>query len=339
MFKYLIAIKPLGLLYGSAGRFLSPENLVGRSGTSFPPSAATLSGLFAATYPSTELQSMRLAGPFWAKSDDPQNFYVPTPFNYLVDNGSIKQQLFWNPETQKWLTRSGTPPAGKFEKGTWIGISDWQQPGQVYTNPWKYLPHLHPRLKLDERKVDADSDFGSLFLENAIQMHPDACLVYLSNVSLPDGWYRFSGEGHMVDVQCIEIANSTQKLLSQPVGHQFVLITPAVWGSNRLSYREPMIYENNELQPAWKRASLLTERSIPWRYRLGGKGNTKRLSRGRYAVCVGSVYALVEPILQPWQDWPETWFPTEAYSFKRWGCGLALPLPQVIASQNLSGAA
>lgn len=201
MFRYLIAIKPLGLLYGSAGRFLSPENLVGRSGTSFPPSAATLSGLFAATYPSTELQSMRLAGPFWAKSDDPQNFYVPTPFNYLVDNGAIKQQLFWNPETQKWLTRSGTPPAGKFEKGTWIGINDWQQPGQVYTNPWKYLPHLHPRLKLDERKVDADSDFGSLFLENAIQMHPDACLVYLSNISLPDGWYRFSGEGHMVDVQ------------------------------------------------------------------------------------------------------------------------------------------
>ncbi|NJR66897.1 MAG: CRISPR-associated protein Cmr3, partial [Leptolyngbyaceae cyanobacterium CRU_2_3] len=48
MFRYLIAIEPLGLLYGSAGKFLSPENLVGRSGNSFPPSAATLSGLFAA---------------------------------------------------------------------------------------------------------------------------------------------------------------------------------------------------------------------------------------------------------------------------------------------------
>lgn len=37
MFQYLILIQPLGFLYGSAGRFLSPENLVGRSGTSFPP--------------------------------------------------------------------------------------------------------------------------------------------------------------------------------------------------------------------------------------------------------------------------------------------------------------
>jgi CRISPR-associated protein Cmr3 len=83
-FEYLIVIEPLGLLYGSAGRFLSPENLVGRSGTSFPPSAATLSGLYAANSSSMELESLRLAGPFWAKSDDPQNFYVPTPFNYLV---------------------------------------------------------------------------------------------------------------------------------------------------------------------------------------------------------------------------------------------------------------
>ena len=67
----------------------------------------------------------------------------------------------------------------------------------------------------------------------------------------------------MMDVRCIEVANSTQQLLSQPVNHQFALITPAVWGSTRLSYREPMIYENNDLQPAWKRTSLLTERAIP----------------------------------------------------------------------------
>jgi len=45
MFKYLISISPLGLMYGSAGAFLSPENLVGRSGAKFPPDAATLSGL------------------------------------------------------------------------------------------------------------------------------------------------------------------------------------------------------------------------------------------------------------------------------------------------------
>ena len=46
MFKYLIRVHPLGMLYGSAGAFLSPENLVGRSGAKFPPEASTLAGLF-----------------------------------------------------------------------------------------------------------------------------------------------------------------------------------------------------------------------------------------------------------------------------------------------------
>jgi CRISPR-associated protein Cmr3 len=338
MWQYLIVITPLGLLYGSAGRFLSPENLVGRSGTSFPPSTATLSGLFASTYSSVELQSLILAGPFWANSAEPQNFYVPTPFTYLVDNGAIQQQLGWNPETQQWMTAKGTQPTGKFTKHTWIEIADWQHPQQVHSHPWKYLPHLHPQLKLDERRVNTDSN-GSLFLENAVQMHPDTCLIYLSNIPLQDGWYRFGGEGHMVDVHSIKISPSTQQLLSQPVGDRFALITPAVWGSTRLSYREPMVYESNELQPAWHLATLLTERPHPWRYRLGGKGNTKRLSRGRYAVPAGSVYVLATAIAQSWQDWSEAWFPTEAYSFKRWGCGLALPLPPLMASQNLSGVA
>ncbi|WP_321572285.1 hypothetical protein [Calothrix sp. PCC 6303] len=45
MFKYLISIHPLGFMYGCSGEFLSPENLVGRSGRKFPPEAATLSGL------------------------------------------------------------------------------------------------------------------------------------------------------------------------------------------------------------------------------------------------------------------------------------------------------
>jgi CRISPR-associated protein Cmr3 len=57
------------------------------------------------------------------------------------------------------------------------------------------------------------------------------------------------------------------------------------------------------------------------------KGKTKRLSRGRYAVPAGSVYVLPEP-LPAWEDWDEAWFPMEAYSYKRWGCGFALPLPQ-----------
>lgn len=329
MFNYLITLEPLGLLYGSAGRFLSPENLVGRSGTSFPPNAVTLSGLFASSYSSSELQQLQLAGAFWGRLEDlqgdRQNFYVPTPFNCLVEAGEVKYRLIWDAKTQSWQTETGTPPVGKFDNGTWIAIDQWHNPKQAHFNPWKYLPHLHPRLKLDERKVDADSDQGSLFLENAVQLHPDTCLVYLSNLVLPDGWYRFGGEGHMVEVKTIPLASPMKELLQQPIGQQFALITPAVWGSTRFSYREPMKTENGDVKPIWQRSALLTERPTSFRYRLGGEGKTKRLSRGRYAVPSGSVYVL-ENFLPPWQQWEEAWFPKEAYSFKRWGCGLALPL-------------
>ncbi|MBD2775566.1 type III-B CRISPR module-associated Cmr3 family protein [Iningainema tapete] len=336
MFQYLIIIEPLGLLYGSAGRFLSPENLVGRSGISFPPSAATVSGLYAATYTSDELESLRLAGAFWAYSKEPENFYVPTPLNYLVQmekhtkkgeikKGEIKHRLSWHKDedgTGQWLPLV----SGKFKSGSWIAINEWHQPQYVSEKPWEYLPHLHPRLELNQRKVDTDSTQGSLFLENAVQMHPDTCLIYLSNIPLPDGWYRFGGEGHMVDVRSLPISESTQKLFNQPVGKHFTLITPAVWGSNRLSYREPMIYQQNSWESAWQIETFLTERPMPFRYRLGGNGKTKRLSRGRYAVPSGSVYVLKEQLNLPWHNWSESWFPTEAYSFKRWGCGLALPL-------------
>lgn len=166
MFQYLIVISPLGLLYGSAGRFLSPENLVGRSGTSFPPSAATLSGLYAATK-STEIADLQLAGAFWAHSDNPQNFYVPLLLYYLVEKGKIAHRLHWKPK--QWQTELGEAIAGKFDKGSnWVAINEWYQPKKAHPHPWQYTPHLHPRLKLSERRVDADSDRGSLFLENAV---------------------------------------------------------------------------------------------------------------------------------------------------------------------------
>jgi CRISPR-associated protein Cmr3 len=82
-FEYLIIIEPLGFLYGSAGRFLSPENLVGRAGTSFPPSAATVSGILAANHDKDTSYELQIAGPFWGKTDEVrknQNFFVPTPF-------------------------------------------------------------------------------------------------------------------------------------------------------------------------------------------------------------------------------------------------------------------
>jgi CRISPR-associated protein Cmr3 len=344
MFKYLIAIAPLGLLYGSAGRFLSPENLVGRSGSSFPPTAATLSGIFAAAHNGQPPQDLHLAGAFWAKNNDPQNFYVPTPFNCLVNmypsdpqdrqgfqTGEIAQILGWKGD--KWAAKRDVQ--GKYDRNAWLAINDWQHlksdlknKPNVYASPWQNLPHLHPRLDDHQRKVytDPDGDRGSLFLENAIQMHPETSLIYLSSHPLPDGWYRFGGEGHMVSVHSHELKKSTQDLLSKPVTNSFAIVTAAIWGSNRLSLRFP-----NQ----WQNAIIFTERPMPYRYRLGGDGNTKRLSRGRYAVPAGSIYILNdnEQTRQSWQQWTPDLFPSEGkregyqdYTYKRWGCGLALPL-------------
>jgi len=329
MFDRLIVITPLGLLYGSSGSFLSPENLVGRSGNRFPPSSATVSGLFA-TVPDLEIKTLRIAGPFWAKNENPQNFFVPTPFNCLVEQGTttITYRLSWQTEEKQWLPIQKTQweeykeTLKKWRGGTWLPIQEYSDPTTVYQSPWKYLPHLHPRLEDGQRRVqvEEDRDQGSLFLENAVQVDPDACLIYLTNQSLPDGWYRFGGEGHLVDVQCHPITDpKVKQILEKDVGKCFALITPAVWGSNRLSYRSPQ-------SPEWEKEALLTDRPITYRYRLGGEGTTKRLSRGRYAVPPGTVYVLKAPITKPWFKWDEAWFPKEGYSFQRWGSGLALPL-------------
>jgi CRISPR-associated protein Cmr3 len=404
-FTQLIIIEPLGLLYGSAGRFLSPENLVGRSGTSFPPSAAALSGLFAAVEGKENMRrdDFFLAGPFWAKNHSlaaMQNFYVPTPFNCLVKPGelTINCQMTWHPgpceiwcdEVSKPMTwptgvwavwsveqaKQGkgcwqTPPNAKFQKGTWIAISDWEKlnnPATVCdleqikleTNPWRFLPHLHPYLKADERHVDTDRERGSLFLENGVQLDPDTCLIYLSNTEIKDGWYRLGGEGHLVQVTCKSLGERLSGLLRQDLGNAFALITSAVWGSNRLSYQSPRSLAkgdaaryklpeiDSDLQPSdgqtpqpWHLQALLTERPIPFRYRLGNhkdqQGNDihkpnqpKLLSRGRYAVPAGTVYVTREA-LPAWSEWPLDWFPQEGPSLKRFGCGLALPLPGALA--------
>lgn len=247
-FAYLIIIEPLGLLYGSSGRFLSPENLVGRSGSNFPPSAATLSGLFAAFYGNADIQDLMLAGPFWGNADelisDKQNFYVPTPRNYLVKDRKIVDKLSWNDKQEAWLNEEGKAPSDKYETNTWLAINDWKQPKVVKKNPWRFLAHLHPRLELDERHVVRKTEQGSLFLENSVQMEPGTCLVYLSNTKLVPGWYRFGGEGHMVDVRCEPICITLDNFFKVPVGRSFALITPGVWGSNRLSKREPVYLEN-----------------------------------------------------------------------------------------------
>jgi CRISPR-associated protein Cmr3 len=361
MFQYLIVIEPLGLLYGSAGRFLSPENLVGRSGSHFPPSAAVISGLFAAACGNAAVQDLQLAGPFWANSNEPQNFCVPMPLNFLthtpphsaqkqLHEGHITAQLTW--DSNQWQNTE-KESSGKAKTGGWVAIEHWQTLAKpltddeilslkgklpVYADPWKFLPHLHPRLRDTERRVvDPEDGQGSLFLENSVQMHPETCLVYLSNLPIEPGWYRFGGEGHMVDVSCHDLSQSTQTLLQQPVGQCFALITPAIWGSNRLSYREPIPCNRATDSTVWSVATMLTERPTPFRYRLGNRidehnndihqpHQPKLLSRGRYAVPAGTVYVLKEALDQPWQDWSIEWFPKEGPSLKRWGCGLALPL-------------
>lgn len=349
-FQYLITIEPLGLLYGSSGRFLSPDNLVGRSGTQFPPSAAAASGLFAAALGNSAVQNLQLAGPFWAIADTPQNFCVPAPFSYLtqldappengrLQTGNIKHRLVWHPKPSsdsdddydRWLYWGNTDedkqekwrsPAGKFTAGTWIPIDEWEHPQTVYASPWKFLPHLHPRLKDDERHVaDSESGQGTLFLENSVQLHTETCLVYLSNLALENGWYRFGGEGHMVDVTCHPLNNGTKKRLHQDLGQSFATITPAVWGSNRFSTRYP---------ESWQPQTLLTERPSPFRYRLGGAPDQpKRLSRGRYAVPAGTVY-IMPTGLPAWHTWPDELFPQEGPRMNRWGSGLSLPLPNVL---------
>lgn len=370
-FKYLIIIEPLGFLYGSAGRFLSPENLVGRSGIYFPPSAATLSGIFAAQlrylrfdnaplrfsllllqmdclvgilFLRKSLKDLQLAGPFWAKNHNPQNFYVPTPFNCLVKDKQIQYQMVWNQEQERWKTPTGkTPPNDKFETGTWLPIRHWKRLKEgknlsVYSPPWKFIPHLHPRLQEEQRHVvEAEDSRGSLFLENSVQMPSDTCLVYLSNITIPDGCYRFGGEGHLVDLRCEEMGNCLQELFNEPVGKYFATITPGVWGSNRLSYRTPKQDKVGNLQwPDNSVQALITQRPHFFRYRLGKPrpANTEksehfsqpqRLSRGRYAMPAGTVYVL-EKCLPKWEEWPDDWFPKEGVSFKRWGCGLALSL-------------
>lgn len=339
-FSYLVTIEPLGLLYGSAGRFLSPENLVGRSGSSFPPSAATLSGIFAAELRG-DIKNLQLAGPFWGKCDQLPDFYVPTPLNYLIEKGTseIKHKLSWDAVKKQWLPNVNE----KFEKGGWVKVHDWQKEDwEISTKvPWKPVSHLHPRLEENQRRilVEKEREQGSLFLENGVQLDPDYCLVYLSNTEINPGWYRFGGEGHLVNIECQAISAELEKLLSQPVGQAFALITPAVWGSNRHSYREPMMQENSDWVAVWECEALLTERPSAFRYRLGNpkcegseeKVNSKQklLSRGRYAVPAGSVYVLKEP-LSSWQEWDEALFPKEGVSLKRWGCGLSLPLESAL---------
>jgi len=319
MFNYLIIIKPLGLMYGSAGAFLSPENLVGRSGAKFPPEAATLSGLyFSANYDNPKIkqdlkENLFVAGPFWAKDNEEQQFYVPLPRHRILSKKGVDE---WYLNNQGEWQRQTTDIEPDY---TWQTITSWQSPLKIIQSqnaeesPWDYIPILHPRMKKTERHTLSQD---GLFLENAVQLPEDICLVYLSTHEIEPGWYRFGGENHLVEIKTASIkSKKIINLFQQPIQNALALITPGVWGSTRYSYRYPQ-------HPDFpKPVHLLTDKAIPYRYSAGGK-----LGRGRYAVPPGTIYYFDQPLNQSWWEWQEEWFPNEGYSLKHLGCGLALPV-------------
>jgi len=334
MFKHLISINPLGFMYGSTGAFLSPENLVGRSGSKFPPEAATLSGLFFSVNQSHELwdkeklsDELYVAGPFWGEWDEPEYFYVPIPWTKIIAEDDSSE---WEIKNGKWYNKN--PELQPDYK--WQRINFWNHTAEeIRSNgyaekiPWRFLSVLHPQLKDDERcTLKIDDEKGGLFLEYSVQIDPKYCLIYLSTYALPNGWYRFGGENHIVEIKSVSLDdNPILYLLSQPIQDKFALITPGVWGSNRLSQR----YPQNDFFTKKDKENLpiLTDKPIPYRYRVGDQKTKRgRLGRGRYAVPSGSVYVLEEPIGKCWWDWDEAWFPKEGFSLKKMGCGLCLPI-------------
>lgn len=330
MFNYLIAIHPLGLMYGSAGGFLSPENLVGRSQAKFPPDAATLAGLILGSNKEQQFaedadlkSNLYVAGAFWANNDNIRDFYVPIPWTKIIGQDNTDEWVIQDGKLQ--LKRDSPDLKPDY---SWQKISAWQQPPPtikqnraIAETPWRFVPMLHPKIQKDQRRVEPED---GLFLENAVQLDDETCLVYLSTHAIPDGWYRFGGENHLVEVESVELSESHPivSLLQQPISRSFALISPGVWGSNRLSQRHPTHAEVP--QPQW----MLTDKAMPFRFRSGGRGANEagRLGRGRYAVKPGSTYILEHSLDRNWWDFPDEWFPQEGFSLKHLGCGLCLPL-------------
>lgn len=349
MFKFLIMVRPLGLLYGSAGAFLSPENLVGRSGAKFPPDAATLSGLFLSTNREKSFadhqelkMNLTIAGAFWARDEDfqygNQDFYVPIPRSLIIDEDKTDQ---WEIQDGKWYrSKKDIDIESAY---SWQTISTWGRPIEsirkqgVSQVPWKFVPILHPTLDPEQRHVRVptdDNDRGSLFLENAVQMQEGSFLVYLSTHGIPDGWYRFGGENHLVEITSQSISSDILDFLNRRIERKFALICPAVWGTNNLSYRYP-----KDVSFSSKRPEMLTDRPIPFRPRTVKSNDknqrTNTLSIGRYAVPSGTVYVVKHPLNMTWWDFPADWFPQSNGSLpidqrplplKHLGCGLCLPI-------------
>ncbi len=71
---------------------------------------------------------------------------------------------------------------------------------------------------------------------------------------------------------------------------------------------------------------MLTDKPVPYRYRLRDRKTDRgRLSRGRYATPVGTVYVFKKGLGKCWWDFPEDWFPDKGL-IKKMGGGLCLPV-------------
>jgi CRISPR-associated protein Cmr3 len=368
-FAHLLLLEPLGFLYGSSGRMLSPEALTGRACEHFPPDSPTISGLIASQLerPSgvakeeTPLYNLHTAGPFCYDSES-GDLWLPAPFTLRQ---GISGEAAGDSDAQTlhqltWACREGDEPAGawhppegqqhsrKASTGGWLALKQWPlvrdsaatggkapdnaDPLRLHADPWEAVPHLHPRLRSDERVSEGDN---ALFLEYGIALKPGFSLAYLSSHAIPAGRYRFGGEGHLVELRCTELPHLLVNLLQEPLTGPFALITPGVWGGPRLSRREPLDHSHTPASQPWHRhgtpPAILTERPRPWRHLLGPSTavstphSAYRLSRGRWAVPAGTCYR-VEGGLAPWADWSPHWFPKEGFSFKQFGTALALPL-------------
>ncbi|NDC15340.1 MAG: hypothetical protein EBZ76_09295, partial [Synechococcaceae bacterium WB9_2_170] len=250
-FQHLILLEPLGLLYGSSGRLLSPQALTGRASEHFPPDSPALSGLLATRLDRGQVWDLHTAGPFWF--DPIEGLMLPAPFTLLQerqgDGGRCSERrLVWSEgdgelSPSGWRPSDGRDPPRKAPSGGWISLMDWalvSQPGEkvaIHDNPWEAVPHLHPRLQ-DEERISAGD--GALFLEYGIALKPGVVLAYLSSHAIEEGVYRFGGEGHLVQLRCQPIPPLLETLLSRPLTAPFALITPGVWGGPKLSLREPI---------------------------------------------------------------------------------------------------
>lgn len=355
-FTTLVLLEPLGLLHGSSGRVLSPETLTGRAVEHFPPDSPALSGLLTAMLGPRDPSHLELftAGPFWMQANG--ELMLPAPMVMVQAPDTTQAQpgagpsrrcrrlLAWQAgseaEPGAWLDPEPDSSDLKRPSGGWIRVSDWPRGNAplppegipIHDDPWKAIPHLHPRLRDDER-VSAQDD--ALFLEYGIALEPGVQLAYLSSHAVAAGVVRFGGEGHLALLSCQPIPAQLRSLLEAPLQGPFALITPGVWGGPKLSIREPIDTSVPRGHFPWHRGgippAILTERPRPWRYRLGsGAKGKRRLSRGRWALPAGTCYQLANQAnhpLEPWMDWSPKWFPKEGFSFRHFGTALALPLP------------